>query len=719
MHKRFEFGLLLLLLLFSEVSICINLASCWSNGGYSDDPYNPCYGTHDWISEHALDWLPDEEKQYLLDNLAAYLYGTELPDNGGAPDGIGDTTKHHIYYYTNGSLQDDVSAVRAEAEYHRAVDLFRSGDLANASKTLGIMSHYIVDVSVFGHVMGKTTEWGAEVHHSDYESYVQGRTSSYESEFNTYLAFDGNLTRISAYDAACLLAYDTTFDSDGDLTCVWMDQNYNWGSPIFRDRCGESLNLAVNLLADVLHAFFLDVYEHYIDVPFYYQVKRYYCGSAALQMVFDFYGANISQFEIADAARTIGAPLYLTYTDEMRRAAHFSNLSTSMGSEMSENITGFTSRKFGYAAFEHGGMTLEELKSLIDMGYPIILLMRWVPEEPYGHYRVAVGYNESHVLLHDPWNSIEWGGDYGGPNLAMNYTFLLDMWNYYSRRWALFVSPWTLDIHTPDTVYVGETFEVTVNITYPCQNPFIPYEYHASSCNATIILPPGLVLATGEEEKKTLLGTELMPGDSAQVNWVVEAKYSGAYNLTVFAEGIIEGFVSEKLDVGPAYPYQDRIGGENIGSVMALADEESPIIGEPFQTPLRDMVMPENNVTVFVNVTDWESGIRNVTLFYNLNNGTLWTPVPMNFSLTSKFYETVIPEQPTGTWVKYQIMAYDNAGNHAEKDNHGNYFVYEVIPEFTSTMILLFLIIILSIISVTLRRIISKTESTLGETQNC
>ena len=42
--------------------------SGWSNGGYSADPANPDYGTHDWIAEHALDWLPQEEKQFLLDN---------------------------------------------------------------------------------------------------------------------------------------------------------------------------------------------------------------------------------------------------------------------------------------------------------------------------------------------------------------------------------------------------------------------------------------------------------------------------------------------------------------------------------------------------------------------------------------------------------------------------------------------------------------------------
>ncbi|MEM3703964.1 MAG: C39 family peptidase, partial [Candidatus Bathyarchaeia archaeon] len=142
--------------------------------------------------------------------------------------------------------------------------------------------------------------------------------------------------------------------------------------------------------------------HHFIDVPFYYQVKTYYCGPAALQMVFDYFGENVSQFEIADVARTIP---YVTYTDELRRAAHFSDMSTSMGSEMPENITGYSARKLGYAAFEMFSMTLDDLKALIDRDFPVILLMRWIPGEPYGHYRVAVGYNATHVFLHDPWNN--------------------------------------------------------------------------------------------------------------------------------------------------------------------------------------------------------------------------------------------------------------------------------------------------------------------------
>jgi hypothetical protein len=337
--------------IFLAISITVNVNFAvvfgWSNGGYSDDPSNPKYGTHDWIAEHALDWLPMEEKWFIVKNLAAYLYGTELPDNGTVPNGIGDTGKHHVYYFSNGSVQDDASAKRAREEYDKAFELFKAGNLVNASLRLGIMTHYIADVAVFAHVMGNETDWGSEnkTLHSSYENYVNARTNNYTDEFNEFLTFDGELTEISAYNATLMLAYDTTFDVDGDLTCVWMDQNYNWSDPTFKNRCGESLNLAVNLIADVLHTFYLEMQgvAHFIDVPFHYQDTDYYCGPACLEMVFDYYGEDINQSEIADVARTIGEPLYSTFTDELRRAAHFSNLSTSMGAEIPDyNITGYT-----------------------------------------------------------------------------------------------------------------------------------------------------------------------------------------------------------------------------------------------------------------------------------------------------------------------------------------------------------------------------------------
>jgi hypothetical protein len=58
---------------------------------------------------------------------------------------------------------------------------------------------------------------------------------------------------VTAYNETIWIANDTTFDTDGEgHGCVWMDTLYNWSDPEFRDECGEYLNLAVNVVADVL-----------------------------------------------------------------------------------------------------------------------------------------------------------------------------------------------------------------------------------------------------------------------------------------------------------------------------------------------------------------------------------------------------------------------------------------------------------------------------------
>ncbi len=247
---------ILLLLCSSALLLGVKPALGWSNGGYSANPAQPDYGTHDWIAHHALDYLSANEKQYIVDNLAVYLYGTELPDNNQADDGIGDTTKHHVYFNVDGSMYDNASAKRADEEYQKALAFLKSGDYVNASKAAGVMSHYIVDVAVFGHVMGSGTPWGAEVNHSNYENYVNAKTSEYDSAFSVYLSYDGALTAVATYNATVNVAYDTTFDADGDCTCNWMDSNYNTSNTAFANRMGESLNLAVNTLTDVLHTLY-------------------------------------------------------------------------------------------------------------------------------------------------------------------------------------------------------------------------------------------------------------------------------------------------------------------------------------------------------------------------------------------------------------------------------------------------------------------------------
>ena len=259
LRKRFPIRFSAALLSIILILAATRFSLCWSNGGYSSDPSSPKYGTHDWIAEHALDWLPSEVKGWILANKNLYLYGTELPDNNRAPDGIGDTWLHHIYFDADGRLIDDSSARRANATYQQALSYMLMGDFSLAAKYAGAMTHYLSDAAVFAHVMGEKTPWGKEKHHDEYERYVNDKTSSYQSEFNGYLKFDGALEIITAYDAAVRLAYDTTFDASGrNLTCVWMDENYNWSNPTFWDRVGEPLNYAVNLITDVLYTLYTE-----------------------------------------------------------------------------------------------------------------------------------------------------------------------------------------------------------------------------------------------------------------------------------------------------------------------------------------------------------------------------------------------------------------------------------------------------------------------------
>jgi len=110
-------------------------------------------------------------------------------------------------------------------------------------------------------------------------------------------------------------------------------------------------------------------------------------------------------------------------------------------------------------------------------------------------------------------------------------------------------------------------------------------------------------------------------------------------------------------------------------------------------------------VKVAVNVTDAKSGIENVTLSYTTDNGTSWINIPMNYNTTTGYYEATIPEQPFGTLVKYEITAFDKANNKSIENNSGQYFVYTVIPEFTTIMFLLILIFSSMTILITKKKI--------------
>jgi hypothetical protein len=131
-------------------------------------------------------------------------------------------------------------------------------------------------------------------------------------------------------------------------------------------------------------------------------------------------------------------------------------------------------------------------------------------------------------------------------------------------------------------------------------------------------------------------------------------------------------------------------------------DVSPPYIERPTQDPPANNVQPGQPVKVSVNVTDPESGVKNVTLYYT--NDTKWNTVPMEFNNVTGLWEATIPGHDLGTTIKYMIEAYDNCGNHAVENNAGQYYVYTVIPEFTSPISLVILITVSTVATIAFKK---------------
>jgi hypothetical protein len=240
----------------------------WDNGvgSPSTDQNDPIIGTHDLMLNDAINMLPVNLQSEI--NIIAADYGSEMPDYNSTVCnciyGVGDQKYHLVYYHRNGTLQDNSSARRAQEEYNIARTYLNAGDKYNFSIHIGMMSHYIADVSNFAHTMGNGSDWGNEGHvvHGNYENFV---ANAPDKLFNsTSIKFDGIYDSITAYNATLNSANDTIFDNkfgNGTYNVMWMYDivkssiNLSYASADIRlvARTRQSLNYNVNLIADVLY----------------------------------------------------------------------------------------------------------------------------------------------------------------------------------------------------------------------------------------------------------------------------------------------------------------------------------------------------------------------------------------------------------------------------------------------------------------------------------
>lgn len=328
------------------------------------------------------------------------------------------------------------------------------------------------------------------------------------------------------------------------------------------------------------------------DVPLYQQIDAKGCGAVSLQMVFEHYGPFIDQREIYDAARSGGTTL-----PDMARAAQFSHISTAQGDRFPGfQVTGYTGRDIGYAGFYYASTEpwLEELKAIVAQGYPVIVLVEWLPDYDGGdHYRVVIGYDDDEgvLLMRDGWvREFKDDQEYEGSTsqlasdsakdtefipFKMTYEDFMETWAELDTDiWgvpgmfygAVLVTPWEVEVSMPDRVRVGDEFVVSAVARYPCLYPFgtggFP-RFTAEDVEMTIALGPGLEVVGSATSGP--MG-QLEAGAEIEFSWTVVATAGGDASAEVFASGLVSGSLGIWKDY-PAYDYADIIGGSGTALV--------------------------------------------------------------------------------------------------------------------------------------------------------
>jgi predicted double-glycine peptidase len=146
-----------------------------------------------------------------------------------------------------------------------------------------------------------------------------------------------------------------------------------------------------------------------LSVPYYKQKNAYYCGPAALEMVFDYFDGWRPQEKLAKDAKTNEEEG--THNSEMIRVATENN----------------------FYCYVNDNSTLFEIRHFIELGLPVIV--NYIePAQEEGHFAVVSGITRRNIILNDPWN---------GHNFKMMWPEFLKRWHNKKnthKKWVMVIS---------------------------------------------------------------------------------------------------------------------------------------------------------------------------------------------------------------------------------------------------------------------------------------
>ncbi|MEM3578027.1 MAG: PQQ-binding-like beta-propeller repeat protein [Candidatus Bathyarchaeia archaeon] len=215
-------------------------------------------------------------------------------------------------------------------------------------------------------------------------------------------------------------------------------------------------------------------------------------------------------------------------------------------------------------------------------------------------------------------------------------------------------------------------------------------------CFGSENIPPSITITYPENMTFTNISTVTVSGtayDNVQVKSVkIRVNYgswSNAIGTTSWSQNVTLSFGSNIIQ---AQAFDSFNNPSSIETINITFDDVSPTIYQPIQSPSHDNVFPNQPVRVFALMSDVGTGIKNTTLYYEVNENGTWIPREMHLNESIGLYETEIPGYPENTLIKYKILAYDYAGNGVEQNGTGSYYPYTVIPELPTILMLTLLI---------------------------
>lgn len=120
-----------------------------------------------------------------------------------------------------------------------------------------------------------------------------------------------------------------------------------------------------------------------LKVPLKRQNESMTCGAACLEMVFRYYGVEITENDIASETKIQSPETDRVYI----RTAHLVHFAITRG----------------FSAFHCCMTNTNELQKILDLEMPIIVLQRHsIEDQSFAHFRVVTGIENEHFIINDP-----------------------------------------------------------------------------------------------------------------------------------------------------------------------------------------------------------------------------------------------------------------------------------------------------------------------------